>query len=127
MEMSCQLPSRPGRYPLDRKLGGTRTGLEAVARRKESHQCPCREMNPSCPARSLVSILTVPSLYRSTPTRSSTNATVTDRTLAGKVEMKCTDNMETATPFLGSNINDTSPEGRKKCRPVKHIARARHA
>jgi hypothetical protein len=38
------------RYPLDRRLGGPRTGLEAEARRKIL--CPCRGSKPDRPARS---------------------------------------------------------------------------
>jgi hypothetical protein len=37
---------------------GHRAGLDAVAKRKKSRHCLCRELNPSRPARSLVSILT---------------------------------------------------------------------
>jgi hypothetical protein len=37
---------------------GLRAGLDAVAKRKKSHQCPCWELNPGRPARSLVSVLT---------------------------------------------------------------------
>jgi hypothetical protein len=38
------------RYPLDRRLGGPRAGLDAEARRKIL--CPCRGSNPERPARS---------------------------------------------------------------------------
>jgi len=37
---------------------GPRPGLDAVAKRKESHHCLCREFNPGRPARGLVIILT---------------------------------------------------------------------
>jgi hypothetical protein len=35
-----------------------RAGLEAVTKRKKSHDCPCRELNLGSAARILVSILT---------------------------------------------------------------------
>jgi hypothetical protein len=37
---------------------GPRVGPDAVARRKKSHHCCCRDLNPGRPARSLVSVLT---------------------------------------------------------------------
>jgi hypothetical protein len=37
---------------------GPRVGLDAVAKRKKSHCCPCRESNSGRPACSLISILT---------------------------------------------------------------------
>jgi hypothetical protein len=40
------------RYPLDRRLGGPRAGLDAGARRKIL--CPCRGSNPDRPARSKI-------------------------------------------------------------------------
>jgi hypothetical protein len=46
------------RYPLARKLGGPQSRSERCGEDKKSHHCPCRELNPGCPARSLVSILT---------------------------------------------------------------------
>jgi hypothetical protein len=39
----------PPRYPLDRRLGGNQSRLDAVERRKIS--CPCRELNHGLPAR----------------------------------------------------------------------------
>jgi len=42
-------------YPLDRRLGGPRAGLNAVAVRK--HPIPCWESNPGCPAHNLDTIL----------------------------------------------------------------------
>jgi hypothetical protein len=42
--------------PLNRRPGGPRTGLDAMAKRKDSY--PYRESNQSRPARSLVAILT---------------------------------------------------------------------
>jgi hypothetical protein len=54
--------SCPGRFtPGTHWIGGwvdPRAGLDAVAKRKQFHHCACRELNPSRPARSLVSILT---------------------------------------------------------------------
>jgi hypothetical protein len=40
----------PFRYPLDKRLGGPRVGLDAAARRKIL--CPCRGSKPDRPARS---------------------------------------------------------------------------
>jgi hypothetical protein len=47
------------RYPLYMRLGGPQSRLDAVAKEKiKSLHCPCRELNPSRPARNLVSTLT---------------------------------------------------------------------
>jgi hypothetical protein len=56
--MSRSLYNRGRRflYPLDKRLVGPRAGRDAVARRKISS--PCQELNPVCPAHSLVYILT---------------------------------------------------------------------
>jgi hypothetical protein len=75
--------SRPCRFtpgvgaPGTHWIGGwvdPRGGLDAVAKRKKSHQCPCRELNPDHP--NLVSIsqyrLTLPqtkTISRMTPSR----------------------------------------------------------
>jgi hypothetical protein len=45
-------------YPLDRRLGGPKAGLNAVTKRKNLYHCPYRELNPDRPARSLVCTLT---------------------------------------------------------------------
>jgi hypothetical protein len=37
---------------------GLRASVDAVAKRKKFLPCPCWELNPSCPAHSLVTILT---------------------------------------------------------------------
>jgi hypothetical protein len=43
-----------------RRWVGSITGLDAVAKRKKTHDCCCsRELNPDRPTRSLVSILTI--------------------------------------------------------------------
>jgi hypothetical protein len=44
------------RYPVDRRLGGSQRGLEAVANRKSL--CVCWKSNPGRPGRRLVTILT---------------------------------------------------------------------
>jgi len=36
----------------------SKAGPDAVAKRKQSLHCPCRELNPDNPARSLVTMLT---------------------------------------------------------------------
>jgi hypothetical protein len=46
------------RYPQDMRQAVPRAGLDAMAKRKKSHHCPCRELNAARPARSLVTILT---------------------------------------------------------------------
>jgi hypothetical protein len=59
------LASLPGRFTLGKEtlvpffIGGwvgPRTGLDAVVNRR--NPCPCRESNPSRPARSLVTMIT---------------------------------------------------------------------
>jgi len=47
----------PPRCQLDRRLGGPQK-QDAVAKRKHSHHCHCREVNPGRSARSLFFILT---------------------------------------------------------------------
>jgi hypothetical protein len=45
------------RHPLDMGLGGSQSRSERDGDEKESHYCPCRQLSPNRPARSLVSIL----------------------------------------------------------------------
>jgi hypothetical protein len=69
--------SRTGRFtPRERAAGihwiggwvGSRAGMDTMTKRKKSHHCPRRELNPSRPARSLVTILTeLPQFSLSTP------------------------------------------------------------
>jgi hypothetical protein len=53
--------SRPFRFtPGTHWIGGwvgPRSGLDAMMKRKKSHHCPCTELNPSYPARSLLPTL----------------------------------------------------------------------
>jgi hypothetical protein len=57
---SCPSPFTPGErgphYPLDRRLGGPRAGLNVVAKRRIF--APCQELNPSHPACSIITIQT---------------------------------------------------------------------
>jgi hypothetical protein len=46
------------RYPLDRRLSGSQSRSGRGGEEKGSYYCPCRELNPGRPARSLVAILT---------------------------------------------------------------------
>jgi hypothetical protein len=46
------------RYPLVRRLSGVQSRFGRGGEEKTPHHCPCRELNPDRPARSLVSILT---------------------------------------------------------------------
>jgi hypothetical protein len=66
---SVWLVSRPGRFTAKERAhgsqwigswgeGGSRADLDSMVKRKKSYPCPCRESNPSRPARSLVTILT---------------------------------------------------------------------
>jgi hypothetical protein len=59
---SCTCRFTPGlREPGTHWIGdwmGPRAGLDAVAKRKKSHHCSCRELNSGRPTRSLVTILT---------------------------------------------------------------------
>jgi hypothetical protein len=45
------------RYPLDRRMGGPQSRSGRGGEKKNSHQCPCQEMNPVRPTLSLVSVL----------------------------------------------------------------------
>jgi hypothetical protein len=52
------LRSKNPQYPWDRRLGGPQSQSGQGGEEKNSHHCPCRELNPGCPACSLVTILT---------------------------------------------------------------------
>jgi hypothetical protein len=43
-------------YPMDRRMGGSRTTLDVVA--KKENPFPCQELKPGHPLHSLVTILT---------------------------------------------------------------------
>jgi hypothetical protein len=64
-EWSLSPPGKSHLYPFDRRVGGTQK--RSGRRGKEKESFPCRDSNPGCPARSLVTILTeLPRLSHST-------------------------------------------------------------